>query len=244
VSLPFEVLLLIGVAGFYLYDSVVLLYGNEVIFLEENGQWQFARPTGNWRFAGKRLYLPNPLTPYIALFRMCWSEANPSGSPQDPDDTPALLGALVPLRWMVSLLFLLMLVALPLVMFLLGGDPALLVMFGLIYVVDVAMLVYVWNRRQVLQLVGRAFGSLAFECLACPPFALNMVRRVTERHSISGDPIDFAGKVLDRDRFVDMVGVISRHVDERLALIEKDDARYQDLESFRQRLLPLLPPSE
>ena len=58
----FEVLLPLGALGLYLFDSVLLLYSNEVLFLHSRRRWGFVMSSA-LLLGGRRLCFVNPLTP-------------------------------------------------------------------------------------------------------------------------------------------------------------------------------------
>ncbi len=51
--MSFEIMLVLGIVGFYLFDSAMLLYVNELVFVEKNGKWVFGRPEWGWQMLGK-----------------------------------------------------------------------------------------------------------------------------------------------------------------------------------------------
>ena len=72
----FEVWLPLGALGLYLFDSTAWLYSNELIFVRVGGRWRCVSSPA-FLVAGRRVYLPNPLIPGIAQFRVRWSESDP-----------------------------------------------------------------------------------------------------------------------------------------------------------------------
>src|SRR5262249_35155737 len=73
--LTFEVVLPLGAIAFYLYDSAMLLYGNELVFLKRGGRW---RATGGLEgyIGSRRLCLPALFRPWVLLFRVLWKESD------------------------------------------------------------------------------------------------------------------------------------------------------------------------
>ena len=62
-------------------------------------------------------------------------------------------------------------------------------------------------------------AMLAFDSLACAPFALNLVRKITLNRSLVGDPIFFAHQVLDADAFAQLVQALCHRVEENIVII-------------------------
>ncbi|MCI0557330.1 MAG: hypothetical protein MN733_02465, partial [Nitrososphaera sp.] len=214
-TLSFETMLLLGIVGFYLFDSAMLLYVNELVFAEKDGKWVFGRPESGWQMLGRNLYIPNPLTPDYPLFRTSWAATStPDEHLENIETLQQFLNALKPLRYFTFGLFALLLIGLPLVLFGFGTGLVLLLLLGTIYCTISVMLIQVYRQREEFGLSGKTFAKLVFDSLACAPFALNLVRKITLRRSLAGDPICFAHQVLDADAFAQLVQVLCHRVDE------------------------------
>lgn len=230
----FEVWLPIGAFALYLFDSIQWLYANELLFLRGARRWRFAQ---SWPLvvAGNRLFLPNPLTPGIALFKVRWSESDPRRSQEDRAELESFLRALRPVKYLVGILLALLL-ALPIVLLLYGTDVQLLVLMAAFYGVILAALGYIFTRRQALRLTGRAFVHLCFDSLACAPFAINLVRNLALRRSLVGNPIAFAGESFEPVEFDRLIDAVTARVAADLAREHDLTARHQELQEFRDKL--------
>lgn len=171
-----EVLLPVGAIALYLYDSVQGLYGDELVFERRRRGWM-ASAGSDFLFAGRRPYLPNPFAPDAPMFRVSWDRAQDQGT-LGPAEADALAGALCLPAWLVRLQFLLLVLALPVVSIALGAGRMLLAVFALYYLLSAVALVLLARRRAALRLTGRQVALLAFESIACAPFAINLVRKV------------------------------------------------------------------
>lgn len=163
-TFSFEVLLVLGVVGFYLFDSAMLLYVNELVFAEKHGKWVLGRLESGWQMLGKNLYLPNPLTPENPLFRTCWVVASASNERQE--DLEALrpfLNVLNPLRYMTYGLFVSLLIGLPIVLLGFGTGLGLLLLLGVVYFTISVMLGETYRQREALGLSGKT--GIRFSCL-------------------------------------------------------------------------------
>jgi len=240
VTLSFEVLLVLGVIGFYVFDSAMLLYVNEMVFVETSGRWTFVCSGWRWQLKGKNLWLPNPFTPDYPVFRLCWSVLDQSERQEDMDAFRNFVNALMPLRYMVFVLLLLLIIGLPLVLFQFGTGLRLLLLVVAIYLIIAVMLIQIYRRRDVFELSGSAFAKLAFDSLACAPFAINMVRKITLHRSIVGDPIGFAQKAFGTDTFARLVNVLCSRVDDELELEDQESSRRNELQAYRNRLTSMV----
>lgn len=238
-SLSFEVLLVLGILGFYLYDSAMLLYFNELVLTESYGRWSFACPSSRWGLMQKLPYLPNPLAPDDPLFRVTWST---DVSPLDTAavaETKRLIEALGHLRYLSVALLFLMLAGIPLVMFRLGTGVWFFIMLSVIYLTIVSMLVLVFLKRNALGLSGKEFVSLAFDSIACPPFAINLVRKISLRHAIRFNPVEFARQHFEKESFCHLAQAIAGRLNEELELEDEDSTRSVELKAHRDRLMQL-----
>ena len=190
---PTELWLPIGAAAFYLYDSCCLLWHNELMFTRARARW-LVHGGSELRLSGRRLYLPNPLLPLRPQFQVQWSLADTRAEPAE--SCAPLLQALVPIG-VINQLQLLLLLALPAISWTLGASIVLLALFALFYLLTLAALVLVWRRRSACGIQTRAFWLLALDVLACAPFAVNMVRKISMRHGIAGNPLLFAAANFD-----------------------------------------------
>lgn len=190
---PVELWLPVGAIAFYLYDSAQLLWHNEMFFVRAAGCWRAEGPM-NISWLGRRLYLPNPLLPQRPGFKVHWNLTDERPTPAAlPGD---FLRALRPIGLLAMLLSWLLLL-LPLVSWTLGAGLAMLLLFAVYYGLVLLALAFMLFRRAALRLSGPACASLAFDALACAPFAINLVRKIALRHGLEGDPLAFAGGQFD-----------------------------------------------
>jgi hypothetical protein len=231
---PFEVLLPLGAIGLYLFDSTLLLYSNELLFAPHSGRWSFAM-SSSLLLGGRRVCFLNPFTPATPQFRVRWSEADIRHEQEPLPQLDAFLAALGPLRYLVGLLWLLLL-ALPVDVFFLGTGVELLALMAAFYAVILAALGFIYARRQALQVSGKAFLALSFDCLACAPFAINLVRKLALRRSLAGNPIDFARRTFEPEIFSALLQAVARRVSEEQQREYGQTPKWAELEAYRKEL--------
>lgn len=195
IALPFEILLPVGALAFYLYDCLLPLYGNELLVVSDAGGWR-VRHAGPWVVGGRRLLLLDPLQPQAPTFRIAFDSASllaPRGAAWDPKP---LIAALRVHRVLSLLLGATVVIALPGVSLALGAGFALLAVFALAYgfALVSGVLLVCWRARLGLSL--RKALALAMDGLLCPPFGVNLVRKLTLQASL-GDAIQFMRQVPD-----------------------------------------------
>jgi hypothetical protein len=186
---PVEFWLPLGAIAFYLYDGAQLLWHNELLFVRAGGRWRAEGPSDiSW--LGRRLYLPNPLLPQRPGFKVHWSlsDTRAAAAPVPAE----FLQALRPIGFTTVVLCGLLLL-LPLISWTLGAGLMMLLLFAVYYGLIILALAFMIARRKALQLTGSACASLAFDALACAPFAINLVRKIALRRGMEGEPVAFAG---------------------------------------------------
>lgn len=220
--------------GLYLYDSALLLYGNEGVVTTQGGSgWRVAFGSAI-ELRGKALFVPAPLFPHRPVFRLAWNFAGAGGG--DPGWTArrALLAPLAPAIWvMAAALF----VLLPLGLFTRLGESMLLAALALLYGGVIGALAWLAFRRARLDLAPRRLAQLAFEALLCPPFALNLVRKLSAEFSVEEDLVGAARRLLRAPDWEAARGAFLARLDEELEQEEGNEARLAALKRCRQRLL-------
>jgi len=233
--LPFEVALPVGAIAFYVYDCGMLLFDNELLLVAQTGRW---RVTGGGRTVifGKRICVPAPLAPWALVFRTYWSENDKRDDLPVAWPPPSLVLALRPVMLICGALLLLLLVVLPVVSLRFGTGLALLGVFGLYYILMLGALVIVYVRRRLLGLDRKSFWLLAIDVLACAPFAINLVRKITLRQATPVRPLDFGKSHLDARHQEQLAAMVMSRVDEMLAREECGSQRALHLAALRTQL--------
>jgi hypothetical protein len=111
-------------------------------------------------------------------------------------DLAELARLLLPLRIIVAAQAVLLIVILAPVSIFMGAGTGLLLVFVAYYLLSVASIVTLVLRRRRLRVSVRECGLHAFEILACAPFALNIVRKLSLRRSR-----ELPWLVISRDEF-------------------------------------------
>jgi len=230
----FEVWLPVGAIGLYLFDSVLWLYSNELIFQHRGGKWICAGIPA-LLVAGRRVYFPNPLNPGTPQFKVRWSESDRRMEQEGAAELDEFFHALLPIEYLVNTLLVILLI-LPVELLLFGTGTELLVLMAAFYLVIVVALVCIFERRRQLRLTGRAFAALCFDSLACSPFAVNLVRKLSLRRSLAGNPIAFAARSFESAQFSRLIDAVTARVAEDLLREDGRTARAEELEAYRKQL--------
>lgn len=237
-SLSFEILLIVGATAFYIYDSTELLRIDEFVLMRSGNRWSFACPRYDWQIRNQWVFVPNPFRPDMEIFLASWKSRE--GRIDSVRRVDRLSDDMRWVRYGVRILFALLFVATPFVALTFGSGFQLLTVFALIYSVAIVLAYRLSVERQHLRLsIGRLVVLVA-EGILCPPFGVNMVRKVSFRSMNLGDPLLFAERVLDPVSFGRLIESISARVDLQLCWLEDDSVDRPALQEYRNRLEGLL----
>ncbi len=169
----------------YVYDSSVLLFANEALLLCTGAnRWRAMLANRQFLLAGRSLHVLNPLLPHRPAFRLTWNHAamlTPTAVTAW-SEMPAALKTIAPL---VVLATTALFGVLPLGLFTAFGIKAVITGLCLLYGSLGTALWRLYRVRAQVDMTGRRFAAFAFECLACPPFGVNMIRRITLAQKIA-----------------------------------------------------------
>ena len=225
----FEASLVLGVLFFYLYDSLMLLNVNELIVQKSFKKWSYRFPIFGLQILRKFPLVNNLLMPNFLIFNLSW----PSHKEEiDSDKLETLIQSMLPLQIIASLLLLLIIFVLPVVAFLFDSGPQLLTLFIFIYLLIIFSVCYLFICRDSLGLSGLKISSIAFESILCPPFAINIARKVSLNYEIGSDPIDCSKMLFDKQTFELFKSDLTSLLKTNMKYHEKDSARYTELKSY------------
>lgn len=230
---PAEFWFPVGALGLYLYDSSLLLWQNELVFVRVRRNWRVEGGT-ELRLRARRVHLPNPLLPHRPQFLVCWSKSE-SDSTLAAEEPRELLRALRPIAWM-NLLQVLLIGSLPILLWPFGATLHAVGAIALYYLVTLAALAVAWRRRSLLRLAPGPFWSLALDALACAPFAANMTRKLAMRHGLQGEPLRFAARHFDDAALSGTRQLVEARVREEYAAPERTVLGEQILVNLLPRL--------
>lgn len=194
--IPFEAMAVAVAIGFYVYDSMLLLYVNEAVLLPiGSNRWQAYFGSEEFTIFGRELFLPNLLLPHRPIFKLSWrlDGAMTSVLPTSWTTVTHELTVLSPMTLNMAIsLF----VLLPFCLFQQLGTVPTLIVVGFLYINILASIAWLCYRRNQLSLTKRRLAGLAFESLVCAPFAINLIRKVSLGISIAEEFPDAAKRLL------------------------------------------------
>jgi len=233
VQVDAQLLLGPAVVALYLKDCLLLLERDEAVLVRGWGRrWRAGFGALDWRLRGREPRLCHPLKPWQSVQRPRWDAAA----------APAPASAVVPadpperfLRPWASAMWLLLFVALPIAYYGNLGLRSVLLVIAELYLLILVSLVLVWRRRSALGLTGPQFGVLAFELLACAPYAANLVRRLSLHRRVDESLPAASERLLDASAQAEVRAQCLRRIDDELDWIAEDAPRAQALRAARPR---------
>jgi hypothetical protein len=231
---PVEFWLPIGAAAFYLYDAVLMLWQNELVYTRTRGAW-LVDGGSQIRLGARRLFLPNPLLPQRPQFLVRWTGNDPRAAEAEAEIPGTLLRALRPIG-VLNFAQMVLLIALPIALWADGAGLAALAVFALFYVLSIVALVFMFRRRVALGLSTRQCWLQALDAIACAPFAVNLTRRIALLHGLNGEPLRFAARHFDAPTLAQARELVAARIHEELADPDATAQREQKLATVLARL--------
>jgi len=179
-----ELQLLLAAVFFYLYDASVLLHPDEGLLSPSGGRsWAFVYRPNSVALRGRLVHVPNPLLPHRPVYRVAWSaEAVSFADSVDWDERRVRYSVLIPFVYLAALSIF---VLLPACLFWGRSDEQVLAVAALIYANSIAAAIAVVRCRNALGLTRRRAWTTGIECVLCPPFAVNLIRRLSIHERIA-----------------------------------------------------------
>ncbi len=230
-------------AGLYLYDSLLLLETHQAVIVRRWRSWGVGFGAQRWRLAGKEPYLPNPLTPWRRLYVLQWDMDVPqrtAGAPPLAGDTLPVHHALDRLTLPILAIAVALFMLLPLGFF---SHAGLLALGAAVVTFYAGTLLALWRVHRMratgeLRMGSRSFGALAFQSLVCPPFALNLVRKLSMQSAGSAEFLATAGALLDDSAMEEVRRACYSRAEEKIQ-VEGDEGMQESLlAQARQRFQP------
>lgn len=237
-----EVEIAILIAVLYLFECALLLYSNEVVIECSARGCRALFPSERANFCGRLLYFLNPVAPVRAYYRVMWhtgAAAHENGNFTAQIELAKSLSGLAPFVLFTAVV---VLVGLPISLIFFQIRETLPIWL-LTYAAVAALLLRLWSMRAQLALSRSRFTSLAFQCIACPPFAPNIVRAISLAATADVDLLVVAKtnfSVVERRH---LYRTVIERVEAQIGALEPDSPECFELENYltrvRQELLSL-----
>ncbi len=231
-----EIWLMLVALLLYLFDATLLLRRDQALVVKAGRGWRPRFGMREWTIAGREPLLPSPLTGYRAAYLVHWnlfsdtSSAPPSHLLDEQIELDALGVA-------VMLSTVCLFVLLPLGLFTRAGSVLTVASAALITLNNLVALLIVFRRRATYRIDMRQFTTLATECLLCPPFSLNLVRKVCALQMVDEDLESVAQRLFNEADRADMREACLARVDDALLSLPEHASEEVALRDTRSRFL-------
>ncbi|HJV62475.1 MAG TPA: hypothetical protein VJ743_16125 [Albitalea sp.] len=221
--------------GLYLKDCLLLLDADEATLTRRTfGRWQAGFGLRDWKLAGREPFLCNPMLPHEPVFRLAWSMSGSTKSPaRRPLEPPPVLTALQP---MVLATWLLLFAVLPFCV--LTGMPTWFTVaaVAVLYANILASLVVLYRGRGQLDIEPGVLRLVALEIVLCPPYAANLVRKLSLAIAPDEDFLTAARRLLPDGHMAAVHRQCAARIDEAVQALPEDSAAIAGLLGHRNLL--------
>jgi hypothetical protein len=190
-------------------------------------------------FFNKYLVIPNLFLSHQLIFKCAWKIKNISSPTHlDSEDNIKIISkTLQPLQFLNILLFWLTIGILPILIIFKFGYIALTITLSLIYLLNLVSIIFVIIKRKVLQLSWSKVMQLLLDILLCPPFALNLLRKISLNYNIETEGTVLAAQILNTKNYQNLLNEIVHDI--QTLKTASNDKNVIQLELREQQLLSL-----
>lgn len=219
----------------FLNDSVFLLFANEgILSADGRRRWRIALGSSNFQLRGKQLFFTHLLLIHRPIFKLTWSlEKNTTATTTNWQDQRQVFNALRPI--VVGIGFM-QFIALPFVLFFYLTNVSIITVLILLYGLITAALIIVGLKRQPFALSKKRLTVLCFECLICPPIAVNLVRKLSLGLNLTDDLVSTAKALLATDQWQAAQLEFIHRIDIQLTSEEDLSLRHAALKARRDEI--------
>lgn len=197
-----ETLLAIAIVGFYSYDSVGLVRYDQYILHNSFMGSYVSFPSRRFQLSGKFLFLYKLLNPFDLISYFKWPTFEKRLNKKEVVLYKDLISELLPLQILTTVLFVLLTIAVASLLFFQDAN-LFLFLFVSVYSICLAIAIFVFLSRKVFNLSNKECISLIVDAIACPPFAINIPRKIFVRQEVTKTPLKFVHQVLSEKKLKD-----------------------------------------
>jgi hypothetical protein len=238
-SISAEIQLFALAVGFYVFDSMLLLFPNEgVLSQSSKNRWQVKFGSANNRIRGKEIIFPNLFLPHRPIYKLAWDYEGRNNEKYVAIDWNGQHDRFRPLMIPIYLIGFGQFVLFPYVIFFFLTDISILISLGYLYVSIIIALIIVFRRRSSLKMSNKNFFSLSFECLVCPPIAVNLVRKLSlNLPGPSEDLLVVAKRLLEENQWNVTKSSFGSRIAEAIDFEDEGSVRFEKLVAHRDDIL-------
>jgi len=196
----------------YVYDAIQMVYANDVLIIYKSGTWTYKLDRGHFLILGKKFYIPNLISFGDFAYCLQWDNLEVPISNNKisfSDIQNSLYGVQICAYFTAFLLLILM----PIALFVIKIELLSVIILALIYISCIGMSFLIFMQKSKLRFSGGEFFYLSLELILCPPFALNVVRKINCHINKKETSINVAKALLSRSQFTQLCEEIIDLVD-------------------------------
>ena len=233
-----EVLLAVALVAVYVADSAYFLSIGEALILTRAGRAVALSFGWSFELAGRRPFIPNPLTPFWPELRVEWTASSQSGATPAAAvsaEMRAQLAAVRPIAWIASACGVLIVLVAPLALTL-GQEPLFVAAALFTLALSAAACTLLALRRRELGLAGLKLYSTILVALVCLPCAANLARSVVAQRRWSVAAAELPALGFDGTRAAALRAQVQGVLAAARRLMAEDSAAYSALGEQLRRL--------
>lgn len=245
-NIAFEYWVILGLVGLYLYDSAKLIGYNQVfLYTGLRSKFSIHVPSKNMNMLKKYLFFTHPFHSSHLLFILQWNlnAQKKHNELQFSDEIPNVkkqVDSLRKLQLSSIVVWILTLIVFPLLFLMQQSYLLILSTLLLIYLINIAQAAYIIFKRKLLSLNKIQCISFFIDALFCPPFALNLLKKITLNKEIQNDAIYIAQLLLKPTAFNHCLAQIMDDIDAlKQSEPNTETAQYIQLEKRHSELMKL-----
>jgi hypothetical protein len=196
--ISYEYLLWLGIALFYIYDSIELVYFNDIYIVKGLKSWKYLIPNPFFTIFNKIVFIPNPLTPHCLFFKFSFPSNEAKISPKEGNNINTFNKAICNIQTLTLYQLILLGVVFPIMLINYSYGPLLLGIMALIYMNILTIFVLIYVNKKKFKISQKQFLTYLFESIFCPPFSLNILRKISKNYEIKNSPISFSTKKMNK----------------------------------------------
>jgi len=227
----------IWIVAFLLYagDAARLLSPRQLLLVEA-GRGRLVPGFSEHTFTtvGRSVVFGPVLMPYRGVFVATWSTAwrDAAGLQAALATIEELRRPLAVIRPLVTLVFVLLFVAGPVLTWALGPGVAILSTAALLYPTIVVTIAALWWKRRALRLTAARAAWLSVEMLICPAFLPNLVRKITTAAPIEADGAQILAATAPAEARAEFLARLAARTEALIDEAGDDDASRDQLRTY------------
>jgi len=144
--------------------------------------------------------------------------------------------ALTPVKYVTVTMLVMMYVCVPITIFMLGIGWVFLAQIAVLYLLTVGALVWVWLKKDVLQISNKFYFGIASDSLLCIPFAINLARKISLKYTWQEESLQFAKRTFEKNKFEALLRALMKRVDRSIKVSDKGSGHRDELKEYQKYL--------